>query len=133
MNIIKGLIVGNILMSMSIPIFAESIALAIPENSLGKVGQNIVIRSKYQYFIENTSSSYQDYIGYEELLVDNKKYKNPLKFSLPPHDYISKGSDYLSFAYHAVKPGNFKIRSSIKIEGFNGAAYSGHSELKIGD
>lgn len=131
MKIFKGLMVGGVAMLLAMSVYAESKALASPEKASGKVGSNIVIRSKYEYIIINSSSVYQDYAGYEELSVDDKKYKNPIKFSLAPGAKKSQKSDYLSFAYMAVRPGSFIIRAVIKISGYKGAANNAHAELKV--
>lgn len=130
LKIASLLIVAGI--SMGASIAEASMAVAIPKNSSGKVGHNIQISSMYQYNIQNNTSSYQNYVGFEKLEVNGKVQKRPISFSLPPHGSKRANGDMITFGYTPINVGNFTIRSSIQIMGMNGAAHNAHATLQVG-
>jgi len=117
--------------TIAAPLAHASMAIAIPQSTSGKVGQNINIASMYQYRIENNTSSFQNYVGFEELEVNGKKQQRPINFGLPAHGSKGSNGDMVSFGYTPTGTGTFKIRSSIKIMGMNGAAHNASADLKV--
>ncbi len=108
-----------------------SMALAIPRDSSGSVGQNIVVSSMFQYSIDNNTTSFQNYVGFEEVEVQGQKVSRPINFSLPAHGSKRVNGDIVSFAHPSTQVGDFTIRSMIKIMGMNGAVHSAHSTLHV--
>ena len=117
--------------SMGVSLANASMALAIPKDASGKVGHTISISSMYQYNIENNTSSFQNYTGFEELEVNGKKHQNPINFSLPAYGRKQVNGDMISFGYMPDQVGDSIIRSSIKIMGMNGSAHNAHSTLTV--
>lgn len=100
-----------------------SMAVAVIQNAIGNVDHNIKIFSQFTYEINNTSDSYQNYIGEEMIELDGQSFKNPISFRLPPHKETRK-SDPAILNYNAKKAGIYKAKASIKIIGYNGAENS---------
>jgi len=118
-------------LSLASGIANASMAIVIPHDASGHIGQNIKIESMYQYRIDNNSNTPQMYVGFEELEVNGKSQKHPLSFTVGPYSTKSENGDFISFGYTPTEAGNYKIHSSIKINGMNGAAHNFNSTLSV--
>jgi hypothetical protein len=111
--------------------FATSVAVSIIHPAEVKSGQTVSINAFFKYEIDNSSQYYQSYVGYEEIEVNGVKNKWPLQFSISAKGKKT-GQDNRSMNYKAdLKPGRYKIKSAIKIMGYNGTFHESSNTLVV--
>lgn len=100
-----------------------STAVAVVNNTEGKVGQTIPVHAQYHYTVVNSTREEQTYFLEETIKTsDGQKTVNKYSFWLGPYGKYTH-TDYQNLNYKATKAGTIKTEARIYIGGYDGVGH----------